>query len=186
MKLFVCGMAEVYNLQAAHNPTKILTVISPKTKVHYGEPEWAKAEITRINFDDVEEPDKFGYQPPSLMDVRKIIDWCETVKEDDSVIIHCAAGKSRSTAAMLILLYLKNGRNIQIARDKLLEIRPEASPNKLICAYADDLLKNRNNELFKVAYDMNSKYVINKGQRTDQQVYDDFMERNNVARNKNN
>ena len=50
--------------------------------------------------------------------------------------MHCWAGKSRSTAAALVILYDKL-RDYQKARETLLRIRPQAAPNRLICRLAD-------------------------------------------------
>jgi hypothetical protein len=56
--------------------------------------------------------------------------------EEDDILVHCWAGKSRSTAAVLVILYDKL-RDYRKARETLLRIRPQAAPNRLICRLAD-------------------------------------------------
>ena len=57
------------------------------------------------------------------------------------LLIHCHAGISRSTAAMLMILAQAQPRESEDAiADRLMRIRPQAWPNSRMIAFADELL----------------------------------------------
>jgi len=94
-------------------------------------------------FDDAEETDmvKMGYSPPQQEDVQCLFDWHSkiTIKPQDVILTHCAAGVSRS-AACALAIYAKMGISTQDALRNVLQDRPQAWPNMLIIKHADDIL----------------------------------------------
>jgi predicted protein tyrosine phosphatase len=58
-----------------------------------------------LEFDDVGERMELGDHPPQEEDIRRIIDFAERLEPNARVLIHCAAGISRSTAAAWIVNY---------------------------------------------------------------------------------
>lgn len=57
----------------------------------------------RLLFDDIDrDAPHFGYIPPSMADMRLLIEFLQTHK-DDEWLVHCAQGKSRSSAAVMLL-----------------------------------------------------------------------------------
>ena len=93
--------------------------------------------------DDVSWPspiaERMGYLQPTRADVSRLLAFCETV--EGHVLLHCAEGKSRSTAAALVLMVLQQGPGSeQRAVEHLLQIRPVAEPNAIIIALADEMM----------------------------------------------
>ena len=76
-------------------------------------------------------------------DVRQIISLAEQLRsEGGTLLIHCAAGVSRSTAAALIIYACWLGRgNEDEAMRRVIAQRPCAIPNRRMVALADKLLK---------------------------------------------
>ena len=75
-------------------------------------------------------------------DVRGIIELAEQLRsESGTLLIHCEAGVSRSTATALIIYacWLGPGREDE-AMERVVTQRPFAIPNRRIVALADDLL----------------------------------------------
>lgn len=74
-----------------------------------------------------------SYVPPTEADVRQIADFARQIKDGDRVLIHCAAGISRSTAAAAIVL-MERGAAEDEALAEVKRIRPCARPNELMLA----------------------------------------------------
>lgn len=106
----------------------------------------------RLEFDDVSYPTpgmlKAGYQPPSRDDAKKIIDF--TAEVDGPILIHCAAGISRSSASALILIAQKFGKGKEHEALHYLvtldDKDPDIFPNELLLYYADNIM-DRHGEL---------------------------------------
>lgn len=62
-----------------------------------------KANKLRLEFDDIEPVSLLRYEACTPQDIRQLIRWAETVAEG-TALFHCAAGISRSSAAVLITL----------------------------------------------------------------------------------
>jgi predicted protein tyrosine phosphatase len=92
----------------------------------------------RLLFADSNEDDG-----PDESDVRKIIATAESRRgRAGRVLVHCAAGISRSSAAAVILqtAILGAGSEEDVVR-RVIEQRPIARPNRRMIAFADALLK---------------------------------------------
>ena len=75
-------------------------------------------------------------------DIKRIIDLAEQLQsESGTLLIHCEAGISRSTATALIMYacWLGRGREDE-AMQRVLAQRPFSSPNRRMVALADKLL----------------------------------------------
>jgi predicted protein tyrosine phosphatase len=75
-------------------------------------------------------------------DVQRIIDLAERLRsETGTLLIHCEAGISRSTATALIMYacWLGQGREEE-AMERVIAQRPYSSPNRRMVALADELL----------------------------------------------
>ena len=78
---------------------------------------------------------------PTEEQVREILEFGKELDEGASLVIHCLAGISRSTAAALALLVQEHGVDkIKECVDMLLDIRPQCYPNPIMIRYADKLL----------------------------------------------
>ncbi len=93
--------------------------------------------VLRLTFDDIEEESiasiMAGYVPPSDEDIRRIVDFARHIKAGDRVLLHCAQGISRSTAAAMIVLMV-HGMTHFDALNEVRRIRPCARPNTLMLA----------------------------------------------------
>lgn len=69
------------------------------------------------------------------------------MKDGDSLLIHCAAGKSRSPA-MAIAILIQHGMSWQAAFDHIFEMRPQMIPNQLMMSFIDAKF-GFNGEFFK-------------------------------------
>lgn len=81
---------------------------------------------------------------PTKDQVKLALDWIKSLPADASLIIHCFAGISRSTAMALAAKVQEHGiEYIPDAIKWLEETRPIAAPNRVITKYADELLDAR-------------------------------------------
>jgi predicted protein tyrosine phosphatase len=79
--------------------------------------------------------------PTSPM-VKKALAFARHLGDFDNLLIHCGHGISRSTAlALAILAQAEPDVDEAAVFQKVLKLRPQASPNVLIVKYADKLLR---------------------------------------------
>lgn len=92
-----------------------------------------------------------GFKPPNYEHVQKIIDFAKGV--DGNLLVHCAAGISRSAGAALTVIttHMGDGKERQ-AIDRLMRFKASVWPNDLIVHYADELL-GRNGKLWNAYYE---------------------------------
>lgn len=83
---------------------------------------------------------------PSRAQIARIFEFARTLCPGDQLLVHCAAGVGRSPAAALVV-WCALGREPQAAVSSLMRIRPQADPNPLVLAHADDLLFPQTKEL---------------------------------------
>jgi predicted protein tyrosine phosphatase len=101
-------------------------------------------EVLRLNFDDVVRNDYKNYDPPRSKDVRRIIVFARRLQDENYngiFLIHCQAGKSRSTAAAYICNCVWKG--VGKEKESLQDVyrrRAIASPNSLMIKIADHML----------------------------------------------
>lgn len=91
-------------------------------------------------FDDVEEAGSILYRSPRAPDIAAIFAFIRTLAHGPApapLLIHCQQGISRSTAVALSWLYGQlppSSDRLKKAIDLILELRPEAKPNRLVLA----------------------------------------------------
>jgi predicted protein tyrosine phosphatase len=139
--LTVCGLEELGD-HSARGVTHVLSILDP---------EWAEPESfaaydphTRITlrFHDAIEPGA-GIVLPEMADVEAILTFGRGVDASDGehLLVHCHAGISRSTAAMLTMLVQSDpSRDEDDVVEQLRRIRPQAWPNFRMIGFADELL----------------------------------------------
>ena len=84
-----------------------------------------------------------GFQKPGRQDVERIIKFAEGIGSSSEVLIHCAAGISRSSAAALTVIASKlepSTVSAQKAVQAVLAIKNTIHPNALMVEFADELL----------------------------------------------
>jgi predicted protein tyrosine phosphatase len=116
-----------------------------------------------LNFDDADVPDMSGdpvralkavsqqkwsteigrpQSPPTIEHARAIIEFANAVRElDGTLLCHCLAGVSRSTAAALLCLATWTGAGHEpYCVEQLLQVRPSARPHRDLLHWGDELL----------------------------------------------
>lgn len=118
----------------------------------------------RLDFDDVESAvpvlgDGEAVVVPDAQHVDRILRFGRRVRVagvDGRILVHCFAGRSRSTAAAFILLCAEHGpgREADAMRELLTACERAPLPNLLMCRIADELLE-RGGALLRVAQQQN-------------------------------
>lgn len=110
----------------------VISIGSPEDKPPAGFADRSLASKLRLEFNDVTYHRPWaGYQAPQEDDIRRLVAFGERAK-DGRVLVHCAAGVSRSSAAALILLAMRHGMgNEMAAMEQLLADTKTATGLKL-------------------------------------------------------
>lgn len=117
-------------------PTKIISMVSPDEdrilplgKHHL---------FMRFDDIDYDDPD-LGYIAPTYRDIEEGLNFSANFTKDDTVLIHCTAGKSRSTA-MAIGALCQHDMMPYEALAAVCAIRPIVIPNLTVIRMVDDIL----------------------------------------------
>lgn len=135
MRLLVGPISAVQRLLNDQRVDHVLTLVSPDAEA----PQVAGPR-TLLRFNDIVEP-RAGLVAPSPEQVATILALPERLGRDPTLLIHCHAGVSRSTAAayMLACAVRAEGEEPALAA-RLRALCPEATPNPLMVALADERL----------------------------------------------
>ena len=116
-------------------PSHLISIIQPEFQPERP-PEIPVERHLRVQVHDISEPDGWGVLPQAEH-VRDVIEFIELWEPGEgSLLVHCFAGVSRSTATALIAHFLKTGDADASAR-ALRMAAPHAIPNRRILALAD-------------------------------------------------
>lgn len=142
-RMTVCGLDELSGHCAA-GVTHVLSILDPEMPAPSTPADCRRLEL---RFHDVIEQTPYIY-PPSQEHVRGILsfgrDLLAAPKAEGHLVVHCHAGVSRSTAAMLLILaQAEPGRPAAELADELLHIRSKAWPNLRIVEFGDQMLDRR-------------------------------------------
>jgi predicted protein tyrosine phosphatase len=143
VKLIVCPLAELDTALTA-NPSHVLSLISPDAEA----PDAKAASHLVLRFNDIVGPQD-GLTPPSPADIETLIAFARAWTGPAPLLAHCWAGISRSTAASYIIACLHHAPGAERDLAQLLRrAAPEATPNKLMIALADEILQ-RNGQMIR-------------------------------------
>lgn len=144
-----------YKLMQESWPTKIVSLVGPD--LNFELPKQGDYHIIRV-FHDFEGPvDPNGTIKghdlvfPTKEAVFDVLKHCWDLKEEDRLLIHCHAGRSRSAAMLIGIIFdHMRGYSINDARRalKMVEkVRPTMIPNRLIIEMMDEIMCNSENQL---------------------------------------
>jgi predicted protein tyrosine phosphatase len=137
--LTVCGLHEL-DRHCARDVTHVLSILDPEWPEPEAFQDFGPHSRVTFRFHDAIEPDP-GVVLPQKAVVDAILAFGRGAGDMRHLLIHCHAGLSRSTAAMLMILAQADPRATEEAIvDRLLEIRPQAWPNSRMIGFADELL----------------------------------------------
>jgi predicted protein tyrosine phosphatase len=138
-ELTVCGLDELDG-HSDRGVSHVLSILDPG----WPEPEafdnFDPHSRATFHFHDAIEPAP-GVVSPEKADIEAMLAFGRDAGDVSHLLIHCHAGISRSTAAMLMILAQAHPQEAEDAIvDRLLRIRPQAWPNSRMVAFADELL----------------------------------------------
>jgi predicted protein tyrosine phosphatase len=122
------GASRVVSLLGPESPHRIFERIEPDNHL-------------KLTFHDIAAPSP-GLTPPSEETVIQILDFVRKWDREAPMLVHCWAGISRSTATayMAQCLLYPDADEYRLA-DELRAASPSATPNPLMIAYADRILR---------------------------------------------
>jgi predicted protein tyrosine phosphatase len=136
MKLIICPLAELETALTA-KPSHALSVISPDAEA----PDIKAAHRLVLRFHDIPGPQE-GLTHASIADIETLITFARTWRGPAPLLTHCWAGISRSTASAYIIACLHHPPGTERNLAQLLRrAAPEATPNRLMIALADEILQ---------------------------------------------
>ncbi len=142
--LTICGIFEFGGLDRRRF-THIVSIWHPSEttaeRIRLIPEVFPRASVHSVIFDDIEE-ELPNFHPPKKEQIREVLDFGEGVGQGAHLLVHCMAGISRSTACAMAILarHSEPGSERPIA-EYIQEIRPQAMPNRLVLAHADELLE---------------------------------------------
>jgi predicted protein tyrosine phosphatase len=139
--VIVAGYALARQYAAAIDPFYIISLMDPGSAIEIAGGTNLRDHI-RIFIHDIAEAAQPGSTDiaPGREHVAQVVDFAQAWDGDGPVLIHCAAGVSRSAAAGLILLAARHpGREREIAQT-MRRRGPWVAPNRRMVQLADDLL----------------------------------------------
>jgi predicted protein tyrosine phosphatase len=93
-----------------------------------------------MEFDDTEVVDEKGkWVAITREDVERLLEFTRDIPEGARLLVHCRAGKSRSTA-LAMGIAMQHGMTAQQAFSTVQEIRPVLIPNRRIVDLIDEIL----------------------------------------------
>ena len=105
-----------------------------------------------LRFDDINKP-MDDYIIPQMSHIKRALEFADKI-EDGSLLIHCHAGISRSSAIALAVIAKRLGSGKEEEAVKTLEhINPNCRPNKSIVEMTDELLE-RDGKLYDKVFEV--------------------------------
>ena len=149
-----------YELMQEGWPTRIVSLVGPD--LNFDLPSQGEHHLIKVfhDFEGPVDPEvlkgttwelKHDLILPTKSDMREILEFTEDLTDEDRLLIHCHAGRSRSVAALISIIFLHmaedpdymNLSNIEQAREaiRLVQtVRPTMIPNRLMLQYADSVM----------------------------------------------
>jgi len=139
--LAICGIPELP--EALRPPVShVISFLDPAWPEPQTLTAWPKQKRHLFRYDDVVAPGP-GMQAPDDRLIADLVGTFDRIigEAPERLLIHCHAGRSRSTATGLLWLWYRHRLSARALADALLAYRPGAWPNTLILSLGDDVLK---------------------------------------------
>ena len=138
--LTVCGLDEL-DVHSARGVTHVLSILDPGWPDPGAFLAFSSHARATFRFHDAIEPEP-GLILPARRDIEAILAFAREAGGDlGHLLIHCHAGVSRSTAAMLMILMQAHPHEDEEAVAlRLTRVRPQAWPNLRMVEFADEYL----------------------------------------------
>ncbi|MDB4831651.1 hypothetical protein OAH28_03110 [Hyphomicrobiales bacterium] len=167
MKIVISPLSLANKMIDKYNANYIISILSPGALFPVFN-NIKDEDHLKLSFNDIISP-RQNLIEPSLEHVKSIINFSKRCDKSDTLLIHCYAGISRSTAAALILYsYYKNNLSADSMAIELMSLSPCANPNSLLLAFGDRVIGNKNTLMQchillkrpKLAYE-NEPFILN-------------------------
>lgn len=136
--VYVAGLAGLAAHAARLRPAGLISLV-PRLEQPPTPAGLDPARHLRLEIDDIDAPIP-GFVVPDEAHVARLLDFARGWRAEGPLLIHCAAGISRSTAAALAVLALGSAESEAALARRLRRLAPHAAPNRRIVALADRLL----------------------------------------------
>lgn len=130
--ILVTSLDKVQGYVDAGWPSRIISVIN-EMMPNYG------PHHLHLVFDDVHTK-TIQHINPLEEHLQQILEFTKDLNDEDTVLVHCKAGISRSPAVAIGIL-IQHGMSYEDAYNHIGMMRPNMSPNKLITMYTDHHFK---------------------------------------------
>lgn len=140
MTLLVCPLSQVETARALHQPSHMISLLSPSSVDGAWPVSTAGDAHLRLAFHDIARARK-GLIAPGAALIARLLDFAADWDASRPMLIHCWAGVSRSTAAAYIIACQRapQGSEAEIAQ-ALRAAASYATPNPLMVSLADAAL----------------------------------------------
>lgn len=139
MKIWVSSLADVHHVASRAQPKRVVSLLAPGDEF----PEidgHGEASHHKVAIDDIRE-EREGLVAPGAAHVENLVAFLGGWRPDDTLLVHCWAGISRSSATALIAACLHNpDADEALIGEALHRASPTAFPNTRLVALADDIL----------------------------------------------
>lgn len=137
--IYVCSLNAVDKTIRETSPSHLISLLDPHSMIET--PEGIERDRhLKLGMNDIATPDP-SFSAPADQHIQDLIHFAQNWDTDQPMLIHCWAGISRSTAAALIVLSVRNADHSEQDLARLLRDRaPHAHPNRLMIDIADRLM----------------------------------------------
>lgn len=137
--IVVCSLARLAETVKQHNARRVVSLLADRDKVFRPEGIAADDHLW-LGMDDIAEAIE-GKTPPGEKHVARLIDFLDRWDHKDTLLVHCFAGISRSSAAAFIAACVAAPeRDEEEFARRIRAASPTASPNPRLVALADSYL----------------------------------------------
>ncbi len=138
-RICVCGLDDMPDVVERMRPGRLISLL-PSAEQPPTPPQLKESDHLRVLIDDIDQP-RAGFSAPADEHVAELLRFLHGSPREDSLVIHCLAGVSRSPAVALMALALDAPGREREAASLLRDAAPFARPNRLLVRLADDALR---------------------------------------------